>query len=309
MMIEEGDGLQGQPAEGVQSLEAIAGMQDEGDEAQALPGDEEADDAEAVESEDEETSGEEEGEEGEEPKFTIKVDGKDIELSQSEIIELAQKGTDYSNKTMAVAKDREAITAERKAVGEIRQQHEQALQNALAQNRALAEFMQSQIGQGPDARLLDTDLQGYLRQKEQYEARKGKLGELMQHQHSLTEDMHRQRQAWIQSRAAEAEQALQDTLPGWNESKLTELTDYAGTLGLSPTSELMMLEPGFWQLADKAKKYDALQVEKSKLKPAANLKKVAKPQATNLTPSAAKDESWRKHKSAPSIASLSALMD
>ncbi len=310
MTILEGDGPEGQPADGVQSLDAIAAMQDDEGEALDEGGEEEAaEESETVESGEEEEPGEEEEQEGEEPKFTIKVDGKDIELTQSEVIELAQKGTDYTNKTMAVAKEREAIVSEKKAVEGIRQQHEQALQQAMGQVRALTEFTQAQLGQPPDVSLLDTNPQDFLRMKELYEARKGKLSELQAAQQTLAEEMHRQRQAWIQSRAADAERALQDTLPGWNEGMLKDLTEYAGTLGLTPNSELMMLEPGFWQLADKAKKYDALQAEKAKLKPAAALKKVAKPQATNLTPNAAKDASWRRHKAKPSIDSLSALMD
>lgn len=47
-----------------------------------------------------------------ESKFKIKVDGQELEVTQDELIKLAQEGKDYTKKTQALAEDRKALKAE-----------------------------------------------------------------------------------------------------------------------------------------------------------------------------------------------------
>ena len=42
-------------------------------------------------------------------KFSIKVNGEEKQLTKEEIVELAQKGQDYTNKTMALSEDRKSV--------------------------------------------------------------------------------------------------------------------------------------------------------------------------------------------------------
>jgi hypothetical protein len=164
----------------------------------------------------------------------------------------------------------------------------------------------------PDASMLDYDTAGYLRAKEQYEARKGQLQQAYAEIKRVQDEQARQRQAWIADRAESTENALKDTLTGWNDSTLNELAEYAGSLGLTPQSaDLAMLEPGFWQLAHKAKAYDALLAKKAEMKPKAELSKVSKPSASNPTPraEARKAEAFKTYRAKPSLESLSKLID
>lgn len=308
MWIESGDGAS-QPGEGVVSLSDLAGAMDESEQTQ----DELPEGVEGDESEVDEAEGEaDEQEEGEEPTFTIKVDGKEVQLTQSELIERAQKGTDYTNKTMEVAEQRKAVEAERAKVIEHRTQAEQALAETANRLEAYTKFMESQVGHMPDASMLDYDTAGYLRAKEQYEARRGQLQQAYAARQHIEQEQARQRQAWINERATATEQVLKDTLPDWSDDTLQALAAYTGKLGLTPqTAESALLEPGFWQLAHKAKAYDALLAKKAEMKPKSELPKVSKPSASNPTPraEAKRTEARKAFQARPSLDTLSKLVD
>ena len=306
-----GDALNGQPGEGAVSLSDLAASMDESDGEQAqdeLPDTEEGEESEV----DEAADAADEDDEQEEPTTTIKVDGKEITLKQSELVELAQKGTDYSQKTMAVAEERKQVIAEREQVKQTRTQVEADRAETARRLTAYSQFIESQVGQMPDVSMLDYDTAGYLRAKEQHDARKGQLQQAYAEIQRIQDESARQRQAEIAEKAEATEKALKDTLTGWNDSTLNELAEYAGSLGLTPQSaDLAMLEPGFWQLAHKAKAYDALLAKKAEMKPKAELSKVSKPSASNPTPraEARKAEAFKSYRAKPSLESLSKLID
>lgn len=311
----EGDDPQGQPAEGVVSLDSLASQLDAEEAAPGESESEESEQPEGVEAEEGEEASEpeeseESEEEAEEAAFTIKHDGKEVTLKQSEIIELAQQGFDYSKKTMALAEERKALEPIKREAEQFRQQTNEAMTEAVNRLDAYAKFLQSQIGSPPPITLASTDAGSYLAQKELYEARKGQLDSVLSESRALVEEQARQRQAYVNHKAAQAEKALRDTLPGWNDAMLTELAGYAETLGLNPGSaDMAMLEPGFWQMAQKAKAYDALLAEKAKLKPVSQLPKVQKPSANNQPPQLARrQEALKRHKASPSVDSLAALL-
>jgi hypothetical protein len=139
----------------------------------------------------------------------------------------------------------------------------------------------------PDKSMLDYDTPGYLRQKEEYEARRGQLQQAYAARQQLDQEQARQRQAWINERATATEKVLKDTLPDWSDDTLHALADYAGKARPDPAdAEAALLEPGFWQLAHKAKAYDALLAKKAEMKPKAELPKVTDRLASNPTPRA-----------------------
>jgi hypothetical protein len=312
----EGDDPQGQPSEGVDALDDLAAaLEPEGEgEERAAPeeGEESEGEQEGEEGEesDEPEEGEEEEEAGDDPTVKLKHDGKEIELKLSEALTLAQQGYDYSKKTMAVAEERKAVQAEREQAAEHRKQVEATNTEALARLDAYTKYMETQVGQPPSAELLTTHgADVYLAQKEQYEARKGQLQQAYQAAQAIRQEEARQRQASIEQKAASTEKVLRDTLPGWGDDTLKELSDYADTLGLNPKSaEAAMLEPGFWQLAHKAKAFDAIQAKKAQMKPTEKLAKVVKPSAANQSGKAAarakREAAFHKNPSVDTLADL-----
>lgn len=318
-MNKEGQG-ESQPTEGVVSLESLASQLDV---EETAPGESESEEseqpegveAEEAESEDSEAGESEEGEESEPEaklKFTIKHDGKDVdlELTAEEHAAMLQQSFDYSKKTMALAEERKALEPIKREAEQFRQQTNEVMTEAVNRLDAYAKFLQSQIGSPPPITLASTDAGSYLAQKELYEARKGQLDSVLSESRALVEEQARQRQAYVNHKAAQAEKALKDTLPGWNDAMLTELAGYAEALGLNPGSaDMAMLEPGFWQMAQKAKAYDALLAEKAKLKPVNQLPKVQKPSANNQPPQLARrQEALKRHKASPTVDSLAALL-
>lgn len=313
-----GDGPEGQPTEGVATLTDLADMAFEA-EAPEEESDGDADEGEGEESpevEGEDESEEEESDEAdeeEEPTETIKVNGKDVTLKKSELIEMAQKGADYTQKTMAVAEERKAVEAERAQVSQYRQQQEHALQETVSNLQAFAGFMETQLGEPPSIDVLHT--QGsdvYLAHKEQYEHRRAQLQQAYQAIQQVQTEAQRKRQAWMVEQANETEKALRETLPGWNDDMLNELAKYGGGYGLTPeVAGEAFVSKGLWEVLHKAKAYDAIQAQKAQLKPKAQLPKVHKPTGNNQPNrgEARRTEALKRHKAKPSINTLADLMD
>lgn len=314
MMV--GDGPQGQPTEGVATLTDLADMafeaetpEAEGDADEGEEG-EEAPEVEGEESAEEESDESEEQEE--EATFTITVNGKEITLKHSEMVEMAQKGADYSQKTMAVAEERKAVESAKAQADQSRQHAEQALTEQLNRLQALEQFYESQLGDPPPIEWAQQDAAYYLAQKELYESRKGQLAQAQTAIQKLQHDQQRQRQAWIVQQADATEKALRDTLPGWNDDTLTTLAEYAGKHGLNPqTVDIAFVQKGLWEVLHKAKAYDALQAQKAQLKPKTQLPKVQKPGGNNQPNrgEARHADALKRHKAKPSINTLADLMD
>jgi len=131
-----------QPSDTVDTLSGIAGLMDSA-ETEAVAEESEGEEVSETEAEQgEEQEGEEQDTDSEEQSFTIKHDGKEVNLKQSEILELAQKGFDYTNKTMAVAEERKALEPIKERLTHTVSQHETALQETLRQLHSMADFVQ-----------------------------------------------------------------------------------------------------------------------------------------------------------------------
>ena len=312
-MSMEGDG-ESQPAEGVSDLDSLADAITGGKEEDAQDeseGDESEESEESEQEADEEESEDEESEEAKKLKFTIKHDGKDVELelSPEEHREMLQKSFDYTNKTMAVAKEREAAQAERTQASQYREEVEHARTEQLSRLQALDQFLSQQIGSPPPVEWAQQDVGYYVAEKEKYEARKGQLDQARSAIGYLQEEQARSRQAWIVQQADATEAALKDTLPGWNENTLPELADYAGKYGLTPKSaDVAFVQKGLWEVLHKAKAYDALLVKKAEMKPVTKLAKVVPPSSANpVGKAAARAKREAEFDKNPSVDSLAAI--
>lgn len=264
------------------------------------------------EQESEEEESEEEEEEGEEQTFTIKHDGKEVNLKLSELKELGQKGFDYSAKTMAVAEERKQVESAKAKWSERVTEHEQALNETHQKLQALAEVAHRLVGEPPSISLAHENAAQYLALKEAHEASKGQLNQALQAIQANEQERDRLRHSTREFRANETWQALSDTLPGWKEdpdAKFAELDKYVKALGLSGEALVdARLEKGFWTLADKAKAYDAIQARKAEMKPKEKLAKVAKPSAQNQSARASdrvkREAAFNKNPSVDSLAEI-----
>lgn len=309
-----------QPVGNVDPFSAIADAMDEGGEEQAatlLPGEGEDDGEDVVEESEEgeeEESSEEEEDESEEETDTITHDGKPVTLKKSEIRELAQKGFDYTAKTMQVAEERKAVQAEHGKVKEIVTQHDEALKVTQQRLHGLVEFLQTQVGTPPPISLAHENASQYLALKEAHEAQKGQLQQALAAAQNVEEERARIRQASQSFRAEQTWNELRDTLPGWKEdadAAFADLDKYVKAAGLDHEAAAdARLSKGFWELAHKAKQFDALQVEKSKLKPKEQLRKVEAPKASrqNTRTEIRQADRQKAYAKAPSLTTLADLI-
>lgn len=314
MWIELGDGPEGQPGEGALTLSDLADGMDEGEEEGALPEEEDGEESELQDGEEESEEGAdpEEEEQQEESTVTLKHDGKEVTLKQSEVVELAQQGFDYTRKTMALAEERKTVEAQQAKAAEVWQQNMHSLEQTEDRLQSFVQFMESQVGDPPPIAWASENAGLYLAHKQQYDERKGQLKEAVAAVESVRQEAQRKRQAQIAERAQATEKALRDTLPGWNDAMLGELAGYLEKTGITP-QELpdAFVNKGLWELAHKAKAFDALQAEKAKLKPKAELKKVVKP-SQGHTPNRAEakhGEALKRFHTKPSLNTLADLMD
>lgn len=307
----EGDGPQDQPAEPA-TLDGLAAMlgsdepaADESVEGEETEGDP---DVEAADAGDEQVEDEQE-----EPTFTIKVDGKDITLKRSEVLEQAQKGFDYTQKTMALAEERKAIEPLKRQAEQLAKQRQEVLSESLTRLQSLTTMLESQIGEPPSIELAQHNAAQYLALKEAHEGQKDKLHRAYNQIRDLQQQQHRERQADLLRKANETEQALIDTLPGWKDApqqRLSETHDYLVQHGITAEQHAdTFVERGLWEMAAKAQAYDRLMAAKSQLKPKAELQRVQKPTSTtNPPPQARRAEAVKRHNARPSLETLADLL-
>lgn len=312
MTTKEGQG-DSQPAEPV-SLDSLASLLDgEGAGAEAEPG-EDSEQVEEGEAEGEESPDEsvEEQDEHAEPAFTIKHDGKEVTLKQSEVLELAQKGFDYTQKTMALGKDREAVEAQRSEAGELAKQRREAMAEAIQRLTAVTKLAQMQVGEPPSIELASQNAAQYLALKHAHEGQQAQLRHAYQELQQLNDTQARERHAALVAEAQETQKALVDTLPGWKDAtheRISELHGYLTQHGLGPDAVPdAFVKKGLWEMAHKAKAFDALQADKAKLKPVQTPPKVIKTTAAQPPQLAQRQEALKRHKQAPSLSTLANLL-
>lgn len=199
------------------------GAEAQGDEAESgesMPGEVESAGEEDSGSEDEQseeqTEGGEEQEEQQapEPKFTVRVDGKDEEVSQSELIAGYSRTSDYTRKTQALSNDRKAFVAAQEAVSAERAEYAKLLPKL---REALATGMEAEPNW---AELKEKDPQQYLIQKDQWNERKQRIAAVQEQERKTAERSAKEREAQIEQIAVEQHNKLLERLPAWRDTKV-----------------------------------------------------------------------------------------
>ena len=147
-------------------------------------------------------------------RLKLKYKGEEKEVEEAEAIELAQKGFDYTQKSQALAKEREELTAKAKAAEEsARQKYEQQLE---AYKQATLKLV--------DQEAMNADLNKLAMEDpakaQQLFFKKIQIQQTLQAIEQQQQQIAQQRQAEIQEatrkQAAEAVEKLQERIPGWN---------------------------------------------------------------------------------------------
>ena len=173
---------------------------------------EEAVEAETEETEEEVEETEESEEEGEEPKtVTIKIDGKEVEVTLDELKNGYQRQSDYTRKTMEAAEQRKAADAELNAAIQERRTYADNLQRMQIQLESALQEQNTIDWQ----RLIDTDPQEYLKQQHLYQQRQAQLQRNGIEQQQVNAKIQAEEQTRFQSHLQAQQEELLAKLPEW----------------------------------------------------------------------------------------------
>lgn len=203
--------------------------------------------------------GEDEEPEQQEPTaetYTVKVDGKEVEVTRDELLAGYQRQADYSRKTAAAAEARR----EAEQLAQSVQAERQHYTNQLDQ---VASLLQATLPPRPQPEMRDHDPIGYYAAKEDWESRvaqlQGVLGERERVQQQTQAEMHQRHQQSL----ASARQELLHALPEWREPEKAkagqrELADYLRTIGYAEHEIAATADPRAVVGFRKAMLYDRL---------------------------------------------------
>jgi hypothetical protein len=200
--------------------------------------------------------------------FEIVVGGKTEKLSRQELIERAQKGTDYTQKTMALADQYRQAQATMQRVQEMEQ-----LAPLVAQDLATVRAFESQLKQyeGVDwVRLATEDPLEYPKHRAQYDrivnGYQTAVGALQQRGGELQQ----RRQQVTQEALGREYQKVTQLIPEWSDPQkyqagATELAQYLVKQGADPQAVASLSDATAVAIARKAMLYDKLrEAKKSK---------------------------------------------
>jgi len=150
----------------------------------------------------------------EEPQtFTVKIDGKEVQVPLSELLNGYQRQSDYTKKTMEAAEQRKTADAETQKAQQERQQYAGELQRMAVQLEGVLE-QQSQIDWNA---LIEADPVEYLKQQQLFQQRQALYQQNTQERQKLFQQhQHDQAQAH-QSYLAQQRDELLAKLPDWKD--------------------------------------------------------------------------------------------
>lgn len=282
-------------------VEDDAEAEAEGDESEDGEGEDEGDEEEADEDAEDEEDDDSDEDPDEEPTFKVKVDGEEVEVSQSELLAGYSRQADYTRKAMALADERKAFAQESEAVRTERQQYATLLDK-------LKEQVESGGEKEPDwEKLYAEDRTEWAHQRELHRARRERLEAIEAEKERVAQQEQAERQKQLQDKVAEERERLQAAIPEMADEKkakerMEKIRAYAvEKAGFTDEALQGIYDHRAVVVLDKARRYDELEAKGSSAKKKAGKRKggpkTLKPgntrSGTNRTSRAAKEARQR----------------
>ncbi len=267
----------------VQALAAILpeeGQQDGGETQESSSDEEETaalsddsldtEDASSEETDGEQSELEEDTQEDDKPQvFTVKVDGKEIEVSLDELQKGYSRTQDYTRKTQQVAEVRKAAEAELQAIRAEREQYAQLLGALSEQVKAAAE---PQIDWD---RLYREDPIEYVRQREVMRDNKERAAAIDAEQQRLFQIAQEEQVKQLQTVKVKESRALLEAVPSWKDpakakAEKTMLIEFGQKMGFTPQELGNIYDHRVVLALRKAALYDQMQAKRQVIKPVTN---------------------------------------
>lgn len=190
------------------------------------------------------------GEEVDAPdRYTVKVDGEEVEVNIDELRSGYQRDSDYRKKTMALAEQRKQVEAENSAIAE----RIQKLDALIGQDEESVDW---------DS-LRDNDPTEFIRRKDLQEQR---AKALQDEQAKLAEKQQKQRSALIQQETAKLTEIMG---PTWTDDKrvntFNEANSYLESIGVTQEEANTIIDSRHWKMIFDATEYNKLKGSKTKV--------------------------------------------
>jgi hypothetical protein len=267
------------PPEDQQEVEALGDDESPTDEVEDAVEEDAAADETEVEESDEEVDQEEQEQP---PKFTVKVDGKDVEVSLEELQKGYSRTEDYTRKTQALAQERKAAQAEFETVRAERAQYAQLL-------GALQQQLQQAEPQVDMERLYQEDPIEWVRQRELQRVNAEKQMAIQAEQQRLAQENQRFMLQQQQQRLQQEKDLLLSAVPELKDPKVAskakeEMMQAGKAIGLTDQELNSITDHRFLLALRKIAQYDNMVAKRQAIKPEPAATPTAKPGLASRKP-------------------------
>ena len=227
-------------------------------------------DADGEETDTEQSGENEESEEEEQPQvFTVKVDGKEVEVTLDELQKGYSRTQDYTRKTQQIAEVRKQTEAELQAVRAEREQYAQLLGALEAQ---VQQATQPNIDWD---RLYQDDPIEWVRQRELMRENQEKNAAIQSEKQRLSELSQQEQMQYRNQMLQQEQEALIAAIPEWKDPKKaaaekTMLVQFGQKAGFSPDELKNVVDHRAVVMLRKAALYDQMMSKRGQIKPVTN---------------------------------------
>jgi len=210
-----------------------------------------------------------EEEEDKPPVFTVKVDGKNVEVTLEELQKGYSREADYTRKTQQVSEERRAFQAEAELVRTERQQYSQLLGSLQAQ------LQQNAAPQVDMDRLYSEDPIEWVRQKELARDAEKVHAAIVSEKQRLSHIQAQEQYQSMQAHLAEQQDAMLKAIPEWAnpdkaKAEKTLLIEWGQKLGFSSDELKNIFDHRAVVALRKAALYDQMMTKRGNIRPAVN---------------------------------------
>jgi hypothetical protein len=210
-----------------------------------------------------------EEEEDKPPVFTVKVDGKNVEVTLEELQKGYSREADYTRKTQQVSEERRAFQAEADLVRTERQQYSQLLGSLKAQ------LQQNAAPQQDMDRLYHEDPIEWVKQRELVRDAEKVHAAINSEQQRLSTIQAQEQYQSMQAHLAQQQDALLKAIPEWGnpdktKAEKTLLIEWGQKLGFSSDELKNIFDHRAVVALRKAALYDQMMTKRGNIRPAVN---------------------------------------
>jgi hypothetical protein len=212
----------------------------------------------------------EDTEEQEQPQiFSVKVDGKEVEVTLEELQKGYSRTQDYTRKTQQIAEARKQTEAELQAVRAEREQYAQLLSALEAQVQQVA---QPNIDWD---RLYQEDPIEWVRQREVMRENQEKSAAIQSEQQRLAQLSQQEQAQFMQQKLQHEQEALLAAIPDWKDAKKAQaekalLVEFGQKIGFTPDELKSVVDHRAVLMLRKAALYDQMMSKRGNIKPVTN---------------------------------------